>query len=189
MNFVSSVSYIFSGVGAFFLCRSYLNVTAKDLALQTKTFIGGNDHLLNSLVQQNADAMIGFFLTLLGVVIGFASNLTAITIDPTTSWQFIVAVLILTFILSLSISKKLFLLRLRSARLHNYSFFVDEYIPDWNQDGFKIDRVVEAIKDFHLQGDDNDTKNQYDRVIHLLELVQANHTIQKIKNYQSRTSK
>lgn len=189
MNFVSFASYIFSGVGAFFLCRSYLNVTAKDLALQTKTFIGGNEHLLKSLVQQNADATVGFVLTLLGVVIGFASILTTLTFDSATTWQFIVALLILTFIFSLSISKKLFLNRLRLARLHNYSFFVDEYIPDWDQDRFKIDSVVDAIKDFHLQADDNDTKSQYDRVIHLLELVQANHTIQKIKNYQSRNSK
>lgn len=189
VNFISAASYVFSGVGAFFLCRSYLNVTAKEIALQAKTFIGGNDHLLKSLSQQNADALVGFNLTLVGVLIGFLSLKMTIIFDSTSLWSILAVVLFVVFVAAVLAARTLHRKRLRLAKLFTYSFFVDEYLPDYDQARFNLERAVEAIKDFNLQDEDVSNPDDYERVIHLLSLCGASHTIQKIRDFRSRNSK
>jgi len=185
-NLISAISYVFSGIGAFFLCRSYINVTPKELALQAKTFIGGNDHLLRSLVQQNSDALVGFTLTFFGVLIGFLSLNFIYVTDLISPWKIMTISFTIVLSTAIFVSKKLFRIRLRKAQLFGFSLFVDEYIPDWDQDRFKVDRIIEAIKDFNLTDDDRVDLERYERIIHLLSLSGAHHTIQKIKNFKSR---
>lgn len=73
LDLILILSATFTTIGAFFLVRSIIQTGAKEISAMAGTYIGSNPHLQSALVQQKADTLIGFCLTLLGGVFGFLS--------------------------------------------------------------------------------------------------------------------
>lgn len=189
INSLQLVSSILTLIGGYFLCKSFLGVKAKDFVLQTKTYIGGNNYLLKALIDQNADAVVGFGLTFTGGATALISVFITLLLDLKFSLILGTALLIAVTIISTVWSKKIAETKLKSARLHSYALYVDEYIPDWDPDRFKPEKVIESISDFQIAKFDLKNADPIDRILHLLSLCNAQSTFQKIKKFKDSRNK
>lgn len=189
INLLQLISSILNLIGGFFLCKSFLGVKPKDFVLQTKTYIGGNNYLLKALIDQNADAVVGFSLTFTGGIIALISIFLTKSLDLKFSIIFGTTLLIAATIISTVWSKKISESKLKLARLHSYALYVDEYIPDWEPERFKPEKVVESISDFKIEEFDLKAADPTDRILHLLSLCDAQSTIQKIKKFKDTRNK
>ncbi len=184
VNTPQLVSSIFTLVGGFFLCKSFLGIKPKDFVLQTKTYIGGNNYLLKALIDQNADAVVGFCFTFTGGAMALVSTFITISMDLKFALITGVITLITTTIISLVWSKNIAESKLKLARLHSYALYVDEYIPDWEPDRFKPEKVVESISDFQIDEFDLKSADPLDRILYILSLCDAQSTIKKINKFK-----
>lgn len=89
MNLVSLVSSLFLTLGAFFLVRSVLQSSVREIVALCGTYLGSSPPMQNALVSQKAETLVGFAYSLIGEILSIAGSFINFPIWPSRKFIFI----------------------------------------------------------------------------------------------------
>lgn len=146
-DFITIVASVLSVAGAFFLVRSIILSGSKEIASMSGTYIGSNPHLEFALVQQKADSIVGFILTLLSGVCWlltafFSYNIQTGRLAGSLTVILTLVILLLSHFLTKTIFSKM---KLR-VRAISFAHHVASYLQPYNLSQFDAVKLIEDAK-------------------------------------------
>lgn len=152
-DIITLFASVFSIVGGFFLVRSIILTGSRQIAAMSGTYIGSNPHLESSLVEQKADGIVGFAMTLVGgllsgVGVFYNYNLSSIIQTSLTLIFALVVVGILGQLASKLIFSKMYL----KVRAISFGLHVKGYLRPSSISMFNAEELLTEAKRKGLGG-------------------------------------
>ncbi len=151
-DLITIVASVLSIAGAFFLVRSIILTGSKEIASMSGTYIGSNPHLEGALVQQKADSIVGFILTLLSGVCWLLTAFFSCALQTgqlAGSLTVILAIVIGLF--SHFFTKIIFAKMKIQVSAISFAHHVASYLQPHNLSQFDADKLIKDAKKYGLE--------------------------------------
>lgn len=184
LNIIQLISSILVLIGSFHLCRAVLITHPKLIALQSRTYLGGNKYILEGLTRQQTDSIVGFVTLLIGTFVGIISVLRVENYPLTAALKVSGILTVVTFLIAEMSAKIIYRRRYHLTNLFAFSEHIKSYLADRNIKEFDPAKATKSAEHFDYNRKIISATEPYELILAVFKSCGENEAHQKVEAHK-----
>lgn len=184
INIIQLYSSILVLIGSFYLCRAVLIAHPKLIALQSRTYIGGNKYILEGLIRQQTDSIVGFVTLLIGTVVGIISVFVIENYPLTAALKVSGILTVVTLLIAEMSAKIVYRRRYHLTNLFAFSEHIKDYLVDRRIRDFDPAKATQSAEHFDYDRKIISATEPYELILAVFKSCGEHEAAQKVEAHR-----